>query len=326
MSIKLNGETAKIATLGLSGQESKTVDVFLGDGNFLWGIRSIGSGAPWLEPYESFYPGGPFHFLATILPLEVWYIIFEWKFWLEKVDYVLDHFGPRIIENIRLNARGRWVYNGVKPSLAANLLREMKTIQSEPGTPCGGFQTVSRLKQYIINWFPVVRTISDIHRNDGQMFCLEGFEHSGKILRLFEQSELIKLSGYISLYRAMYDKVRELRLKILYNNHINCCPRHSVMAKIIIYDTLHFMDIQQFYGDPLHPDHQGSYDDYLFTMYFQNFEEWCQEADFQDPLDILDIIPEEYDAWYYNPYWFHDVDGQPALWRMVQENSEYLNF
>lgn len=305
----------EISLLGLSEKERACVKTFLGGGCLLRDIRSIGSGAPWLEPYSSFYPGGPLHFLATILPLEVWYIIFEWKFWLEKIDYVLDHFGPRIIENIRLNDRGKWVYNGVKPSLAANLLREMKTIQSEPGTPCGGFQTVSRLKQYVIKWFPVIQTISDIHRDDGEIICSRWYTDPIEYIRIFEQSELVKLTGYINLYRAMYDKVRELRLQILYNNRVNCCPRHSVMAKIIIHDILHFMYIQQTYGEPLWPDHHGSVVDSAFTTYFENFETWCYVKRFEDPLDILDIVSE---GFHYNPYWFHDVDGQPALWRMVQ--------
>jgi hypothetical protein len=284
--------------------ERKVVGSFLDTENPLAPMRQVGAGPPSLEPYSAFYPGGPLYFLSRILPLEIWYIIFEWKFWLEKVDYVMTHFGPSVIEGIRMNESGKWVFKPMIPSLVSTLHQDVRSLASTCAEECRTPGTLDNLKWFLIRWYPIIVTLENIYNSGGQWLSFDGSYY----MELFSEQETGKLYAYKNFCSAIRRKVDDFYSEITGSGH-------CLISRIRIHDLRHYLDVEARDIDPLWVDRQEPYDK-DFEEYFVDFDGWHERFQWEDPLDVLELVTEN-PIFYVNPFWFEDVDGQPAIWRMI---------
>jgi hypothetical protein len=88
-----------------------------------------------------------------------------------------------------------------------------------------------------------------------------------------------------------------------------------LISRIRIHDLRHYLDVEARDIDPLWVDRQEPYDK-DFEEYFVDFDGWHERFQWEDPLDVLELVTEN-PIFYVNPFWFEDVDGQPAIWRMI---------
>jgi len=299
----------KVDPRNIGEHKNAVVKSFLDTLNPLAPLRAVGTGPPFLEPWDSFYPDGSLYFLSKILPLEVWYIIYEWKFWLEKVDYVMTYFGPSVVDNIRKSKEGRWVLSPSIPSLATTLYQEVKSLLHMTGEPCRGFNILQRFKWFLVKWYPVLETLERIHDRDGH------FE-TDSYRELFNKQDTERLSAYKILSKMIREKVEQFYIEIVENGSVNCCQNHAVVAKIMIHDMRRYLDFQDSIFEPLRWYIDDPYDA-DFQEYFENFEMWHLRCWFQEPLDVLDLVTGDQRD-YVNPFWFQVCEnGQTAIWNMV---------
>ena len=293
---------------------------------------------PKLFDYNEFNYNSKYFFLLDLLPKEIWYMIFEIKFAIEKMEYVTFYFTPEYTSPELLHSVG------TGPELLLHSMGETRDIKLKyfkPNTIWGrmyndftdilssirradtkivrSYNMMISLKEFINRWYFFVKEMRNNYYDDKKLHL-----ENTPIKELFFKGNYEKVSRYISLYQAINSKIYEFEEVIFNLVDVPEERNKKMIAKILVYD------IQQYafnflYGYNVHldePIEEGWRSDF-FEYYFE-FLSWVKTCGIESQSDLVSFL-EEYtetkNYYYYNPKWFEKVEDSDdfPLWVMIQE-------
>lgn len=292
--------------------------------NYTIGDRDL---VPKLFDYCDFNHSGKYYFLLHLLPKEIWYIIFEMKFAIEKMEYVTLYFTPEyktpeLLHTSGETKDGRNKY--FKPNTVwgrmYNDFVDVKNTVSRSNTKIQrALNMMTSLKEFINRWYFYVKEMRNNYYDD-----LKLFKANVPIEQLFYKGNYEKISRYLSLYNTINSKIFNFEEVIFNLVDVPEERNKKVIAKILMYDikSYAFKFLYNYNGILDEHIEQGWRSDFLH--YYEEFGSWVKKCGIETQDDIVGFLEElgnDYEWYYYNPMWFEkdeDSDDFP-LWVMIQE-------
>ena len=298
--------------------------------------------------YSDFNYGKIYHPLTYLLPKEIWYIIFEMKYVIEKMDYVSFYFTPQYKPPVLLHISEGDINTKLKyfkPNTIVGMLYNdfsdvsNSTMNSETKIE-RAYNMVSSFKEFVNRWYLLVKEMVLQFNND-------------RILRrtdcpvdeLFFKGDSNKGKNFVKLYHSINNKIQQFDEEIYLLEDVSEERNKLLIAKILIHDISQYVDKFLFdeafdwiemgiegglglynpekriwkLDEPIY----GGWESDFYQYYF-DFPSWVKTCGIESQTDLVTFM-EEYsereDCYYYNPRWFEkmeDSDDFP-LWVMIQE-------
>ena len=282
---------------------------------------------PKLFNYTDFSFGGNYYFLLNILPKEIWYIIFEIKYAIEKMEYVTFYFTPEYKSPELLHSTGEtrdvklryfkpntiWgrMYNDFTDILSSITRTDTKIHRA--------YNMMISLKEFINRWYFFVKEMRNNYYDDKKLHL-----ENTPIRELFFKGNYEKISRYINLYQAINSKIYEFEEVIFSLDDVPEERNKKMISKILMYDIKQyaFKFLYEYNGQLDEPIEEGWRSD--FFEYYYDFQTWVKTCGIETQEDLASFLEEYTDSenyYYYNPKWFEkdeDSDDFP-LWVMIQE-------
>ena len=277
--------------------------------------------------YTDFSFGGKYYFLLNILPKEIWYMIFEIKFAIEKMEYVTFYFtpeykSPELLHSTGETRDGKLRYfkpNTIWGRMYNDFTDILSSIKRTDTRIDRSYNMMISLKEFINRWYFFVKEMRNNYYDDKKLHL-----ENTPIRELFFKGNYEKISRYINLYQAINSKIYELEEDIFNLVDVPEERNKKMIAKILMYD------IKQYAFKFLY-EYNGQLDEIIeegwrsdFFEYYFDFPSWVKTCGIETQEDLASFL-EEYtetkNYYYYNPKWFEkdeDSDDFP-LWAMIQE-------
>ena len=291
-------------------------------------LYSVGDSDLIPEPmdYSDFDYGGKYHFLLQLLPKEVWYIIFEMKYVIEKMEYVTFYFTPKYKDPVLLHKAGETEVGQLKYfkddtiwgricndfTDIANAISKSKTRTEK------AYNMMLSFKEFINRWYFFIKELRNNYYDDKRCH-VEGYP----VDQLFYKGDYHGVYRFIKLYQVLNAKIYEFEASIFNIKDVPEERNKKVIAKILIYDIKKyaFSYLYEYIGVMDEPIEQSWRFD--FFEYYYNFSSWVKICgiETQEDLAVFMDCYTKGNNYYYNPKWFEkdeDSDDFP-LWVMIQE-------
>ena len=306
-----------------------------------------------LEEYQNV---GRYCFLLQHFPLpkELWYLIFEWKFYLEKIDYVNFYFSPETVntETCLIHKTYQYDQHGTfyfkDDSVVGRIRNDFADISSVGNekkyftrSPHYHYEKIINLKKFVTKWYLWLFQIKEISQRDYELQEFEDFP----IEELYFRGNYRQTDGFVRLLTVIESKVSEFHRELIWDNQLKCCRYHCLMSKVIISDLLYFMNLY-IYECLERVTYKWSIEEPSkcsicrdFHLYYYFFDDWVSQNNLTKQEDLLklkeneDLIHPRFDVngdlceedngegKYFNKYWFEkDDDGDFILWKMIQNS------
>jgi hypothetical protein len=289
--------------------------------------------SPKLVKYSDFLQEGVYFFLQKCkpyLPLEIWYLIFEWKFIMEKKDYIEFLFHPnsfKTLNHLHLHTsdnRDRYFIPRSPTALMHNDCNNVSIFSHSPeGRQHQYFNILLHFKKFISQWYIWLKLVATLSRYDLVTYSRENSYQNTYFGEKIQKSKILLLS-ILNLFCGTENKIDNLYNTIIIDNRFNCCHKHNQLAKIFADDMKYFAEQYSedcFEGHSLE-EHPNCNKCISFHYYFYDFEEWIKYYKIEQQVDLISLVesldPEED---YINPYWFQKDNPEDdfPLWTMFQE-------
>jgi len=268
------------------------------------------------------------HLLKNRLPLEIWFIIFEIKFRMEKIDYIKFLFSPESIRkptliyqsNRKNNSFGKYYKDDTPYGKMSNQFNDIQIFSRyNEGYKFYPYPMLIHFKEFISKWYFYLRQIHEWRTHDVLA------KRSGKSLEtFFFKGNFKRLDVFRDLFITINRKIGDFFVDIVVNGKFKCCKKHKQLGKIYIRDIVFFQErysTAYLKGDSLEePSDCEIFQD--FHNYFYYFKDFIDSCKIKTQLDLLDFI-ENFDEsiHYWNKSWFEKEDPEDdfPLWTMIQE-------
>ncbi len=276
--------------------------------------------------YDDFDYGGTYHFLLQLLPREVWYIIFEMKYVIEKMEYVTFYFTPKYKNPVLLYKSNETEVGELKNFKGDTVWGRMyddftdvvSCISRTEARMEKVYNTIFYFKEFINRWYFLLKELRNNYYDD-QRYHSEGCPAD----QLFYKGDYCGVYRFVKLYQTLNAKIYEFEASLFSMKDIPEERNKKVIAKILIYDVKKyaFSYLYEYFGIMDEPIEQSWRFD--FFEYYYNFSSWVKICGIESQEDLavfMDYYKEGHD-YYYNPKWFEkdeDSDDFP-LWVMIQE-------
>ena len=292
--------------------------------------------------------GGIYYPLTYLLPKEIWHIIFEMKYIIEKMEYVTFYFSPEYESPQLLHVSRK--ENGValkyfKPNTVIGRLyndfADVVNASTAGGTRIErSFNMISSFKEFVTKWYLFIKEM--VHQLEIDRMLRETGRPEDE---LFFKGDDTKGKKFIKLFYTVRGKVEQFEEDIAYMV-VSPTERNKLMlVKILIHD------IEQYMSEFLRDEMDGwigmnvwghgarditdkrdwKLDEPLaynweidFFQYYSDFPSWVKTCGIESQEDLFSFMEEcsdNQDNYYYNPKWFEKIEDSDdfPLWVMIQE-------
>ena len=277
--------------------------------------------------YLDFNYGGKYYFLLQLLPKELWYIIFDMKYVIEKMEYITFYFtpnyrDPELICYVNDKKHGKIKY--FKPNTIwgrmHNDFSDILTCISNSNTRVErAFNMMFSFKEFVNRWYFFIKELVNNYHEDKKLHI-----ENHPMNELFFKGNYSGIYRFLNLYRIINGKIFEFEENIF---NIEDEPKErnkKVIAKILMYDIKKyaFKYLYEYNGLMDEPIEEGWRLD--FFQYYFDFPAWVRDCGIETQDDLvafMDDFTGTENRYYYNPKWFEkdeDSDDFP-LWVMIQE-------
>ena len=268
------------------------------------------------------------HLLKNRLPLEIWYIIFEIKFKMEKIDYLKFLFSPDSIRKPTLiyksdrndNNFGKYFKDDTPIGKMCNDFNDIQVFsQFNINNKFVPYMLLLHFKQFIGKWYFYLSEIFNWRLHD-----ISIKNSGGHPKDCFFKGNFKELDSFWNLFVTMNRKITNFWTNIIINDKFKGCKKHKQLAKIYIRDIVFFKEwysISYLKSNTLEePPKSEVFQD--FHEYFYYFKDFIDSCKIKTQLDLLDFIENFDDSLHYwNKSWFEKEDPEDdfPLWTMIQE-------
>lgn len=277
--------------------------------------------------YSDFNYNGKYYFLLQLLPKEIWYVIFEMKHAIEKMEYVTLYFSPEwkapeLLYETEETKYGKLKYfktNTIRGKMHNDFTDVLSSANRADTQVQRFFNILITMKEFINKWYFYVKEMVNNH-NDDRMLSVRNIP----VDELFFRGKHVQLNGFVKLYHAINSKIYQFEEEVYNIKDIPEERNKKVIAKILLYDIKQYAFRYLFdYNGPMDEPLEEDWRLDFFYYYFE-FTEWVKDCGIESQEDLASFLEEftgTENYYYYNPRWFEkdeDSDDFP-LWVMIQE-------